>query len=242
MSVTWQPPDAAALPVMACNVERAVGAQAQNVAAGRTERAQFEQQVDDLLGQSVTYQVQAGDAGGNVGPWCEGSAIQLPETFLVFTECGPNVTIAGSVATKGKTADGWGRGAATIGGSLADGIHCWEVQDTGGQNRVMVSVCRAGVNIAIADVLHNTQNAWVMYSIDGALWGNGKSSTNAAGEFVTGGWLGMQLDLNAGTLAFFKNSSLHGPGHTGVARPVKRCVEISSADTRVTALPNVLFQ
>ena len=37
VSVTWQPPGAAALPVVAYRVERVVGAQAQKVAAGRME-------------------------------------------------------------------------------------------------------------------------------------------------------------------------------------------------------------
>ena len=240
VSVTWQPPDAAALPVVAYRVERAVGAQAQNVAAGRTERLQFEQQVDDLAGQSVTYRVQAEDAGGNVGPWCEGSAIQLPETFLAFTECGSNVTIAGSVATK-TGSKGRVNSVAVIGGSLTAGVHCWEVELTSGGNYIMVGVCRAGVDIANTNDLYTSNDAWFMYMYNGGLFGNGKSSADAAGAFATGDRLGMRLDLNAGTLSFFKNGSPHGPGHTGVAGPVKRCVEMYGADSSVTVLPNVSF-
>ena len=68
VSVTWQPPGAAALPVVAYRVERVVGAQAQKVTAGRTERVQFEQQVADLPGQLIAYRVQAEDAGTSVRP------------------------------------------------------------------------------------------------------------------------------------------------------------------------------
>ena len=79
----------------------------------------------------VTYRVQAEDAGDTLRPWCQGSAIQLPETFLAFTECGSGVTNAGSVATKTAGGTGWTNSAAVIGSSLTDGVHCWEVQVTG---------------------------------------------------------------------------------------------------------------
>jgi hypothetical protein len=69
--LTWEPPEASAVPVVASVVERAVGKRgAPYEPAGRTEGGRFEQRVDGLAGQSVVYRVRAEDRGGHLGPWC----------------------------------------------------------------------------------------------------------------------------------------------------------------------------
>ena len=69
--LTWEPPEASAVPVVASVVERAAGKRgAPYEAAGRTEGGRFEQRVDGLAGQSVVYRVRAEDQGGHLGPWC----------------------------------------------------------------------------------------------------------------------------------------------------------------------------
>ena len=60
--------------------------------------------------------------------------------------------------------------------------------------------------------------------------------------FEVGDRMGCRLDLGAGTLSFFKNGAPHGPGHTGVVGPVKRCVEIGAQGNSVTVCEGVSFQ
>ena len=54
--------------------------------------------------------------------------------------------------------------------------------------------------------------------------------------------IGCRLDLGVGTLAFFKNGAPHGPGHTGVVGPVKRCVEMHDQRDSVTVREGASFQ
>jgi hypothetical protein len=79
--LTWEPPEASPLRVVACVIERALGDGARYEAAGRTAAARFEQRVDDLAGRSVRYRVRAEDEGGNLGPWRESGGVELPEVF-----------------------------------------------------------------------------------------------------------------------------------------------------------------
>ena len=103
----------------------------------------------------------------------------------------------------------------------------------------MVGVCKSSVQPGGGTVnLFNTHDAWCLYANDGGLYGNGRSGSdrNKAGAFAQGDRVGCKLDLGAGTLAFYKNGVKHGPGHTGVAGPVKRCVELYHQNDRVTLL------
>ena len=75
----------------------------------------------------------------------------------------------------------------------------------------------------------------------------GGSGSDNAGAFAVGDRLGCRLDLGARTLSFFKNGAPHGPGHTGVVGPVKRCVEMYHTQATpytgdaVTVLSDVSF-
>ena len=50
--------------------------------------------------------------------------------------------------------------------------------------------------------LHTT--AWFMHAGTGSLWGNGKQFSNPAGGFNHGDRMGILLDLDDGSLRFFK--------------------------------------
>jgi hypothetical protein len=52
-----------------------------------------------------------------------------------------------------------------------------------------------------------------MYAYNGALYGNGKeNSDRVAWKFVEGDRLGVRVDLDKGSLRFFKNGVEHGLG------------------------------
>jgi hypothetical protein len=52
-----------------------------------------------------------------------------------------------------------------------------------------------------------------MSTANGALCGNGKFDDDIAGGIGTGDSVGMLLDLNGGSMLFFKNGVQHGPGY-----------------------------
>jgi hypothetical protein len=52
-----------------------------------------------------------------------------------------------------------------------------------------------------------------MYTAFGSLCGNGKSDDDKAGAYKQGDRVGVLVDLDDGSLLFFKNGLLHGPGY-----------------------------
>ena len=52
-----------------------------------------------------------------------------------------------------------------------------------------------------------------MTPADGDLFGNGKEESDAAGGFKLGDRMGFLLDLDDGSLRFFKNGVEHGSGY-----------------------------
>ena len=55
--------------------------------------------------------------------------------------------------------------------------------------------------------------AWLMEASGGGLFGNGKEDDDEAGDFKQGDRMGILLDLDDGSLRFFKNGVEHGPGY-----------------------------
>ena len=70
-----------------------------------------------------------------------------------------------------------------------------------------------------------------MYADDGALFGNGKYNSDEAGGFNEGDRMGILLDLDDGSLRFFKNGVEHGPGYPAgsVTGPVARAAHMCAA-------------
>ena len=80
-----------------------------------------------------------------------------------------------------------------------------------------------------------------MNAYDGALYGNGKYSNDRAGPYTQGYRVGVLLDLDDGSLRFFKNGTQHGPGYGAgsVTGPVVAAVQMYATVTAVRLLPNV---
>jgi hypothetical protein len=77
-------------------------------------------------------------------------------------------------------------------------------------------------------------------SVGGSLYGNGKQDDDGTGAYEQGDRVGMLLDLENGSLRFFKNGLAHGPGYPAgsVTGPVVAAVQIYSKDESVRLLPN----
>ena len=67
------------------------------------------------------------------------------------------------------------------------------------------------------------------------LYGNGKQGDDRAGRFDQGDRMGVLLDLDDGSLRFFKNGVEHGPGYPAgsVTGPVAAAVQMHYADGEI---------
>jgi hypothetical protein len=74
----------------------------------------------------------------------------------------------------------------------------------------------------------------------GALWGNGKQGDDTARPYKQGDRVGVLLDLDNGSLRFFKSGVEHGPGYPAgsVTGPVVAAVQMVAKDTSLRMLPN----
>jgi hypothetical protein len=83
-------------------------------------------------------------------------------------------------------------------------------------------------------------DGWFIFATNGALYGNCKFNTDAAGPYAQGDRVGVLLDLDNGSLRFFKNGVQHGPGFPAgsVTGPVVHAVQMFHKGTSVRMLPN----
>jgi hypothetical protein len=115
----------------------------------------------------------------------------------------------------------------TTGIELAEGKHYWEVElvseDFG---NTFVGISRPNLNPK--GDYYESDDAWFVYPFNGSLWGNGKEDDDEAGTYQKGDRVGVLLDLDDGSLRFFKNGVQHGPGYPAgsVTGPVVHAVQM----------------
>jgi hypothetical protein len=83
-------------------------------------------------------------------------------------------------------------------------------------------------------------DGWFIDAGSGALYGNGKLDDDEAGSYTQGDRVGLLLDLDNGSLRFFKNGVQHGPGYPAgsVTGPVVAAAQLYLKDHSVRLLPN----
>jgi hypothetical protein len=111
---------------------------------------------------------------------------------------------------------------------LTEGRHYWEVVSVSGW--VHVGVTRPNLDPTGDYTSRDCIDGWFMATKNGALYGNGKySSDSRAYSSRSGDRFGVLLDLNDGSILFFKNGVQHGPGYPAgsVVGPVVHAVQFS---------------
>jgi hypothetical protein len=83
-------------------------------------------------------------------------------------------------------------------------------------------------------------DGWFIHAFDGTLYGNGKWSDDRAGGYKQGDRVGVLLDLDNGSLRFFKNGVEHGSGYPAgsVTGPVVAAAQLYYQNASVRLLPN----
>ena len=101
------------------------------------------------------------------------------------------------------------------GDELTEGVHYIEVKLGGDLDHdLYVGIARPGLDTADGSdyAVKTCMDAWFMGCCDGSLYGNGKAESDEAGAYEVGDRVGMLIDLDEGSLQFFKNSVKNGPG------------------------------
>jgi len=158
----------------------------------------------------------------------------------VFTTASTHIAISddGTVATRGSGF--YNRAVGVTGGEvLVAGTgkkDYWEVTltaDPEGLSSVFIGVTRPGLDLEEPN--YGTDNAWYLNGEDGGLWGNGKFFSDQQGGIAVGDRIGVLLDWDAGSLRFYRNGQVYGPGFpSGVTGPLVRTVEMCRQGTVVT--------
>jgi hypothetical protein len=126
---------------------------------------------------------------------------------------------------------------AFSGEELREGVHYMEVVLGGDMEDLLVGIARPGLDTADGKKYHcgsayaSPTNPFVMlYGVwlHGSLCGNGKYDSDEAGAYAAGDKMGVLLDLDAGSVLFFKNGAKHGPGWAAgsVTGPVVLAVQM----------------
>jgi hypothetical protein len=129
----------------------------------------------------------------------------------------------------------------TTGTELTVGKHYWEVELLSENvSNIMIGISRPNLNPAGAYFGRECTESWFICVDDSSLWGNGKGGDDPAGEYKKGDRVGVLLDLDNGSLRFFKNGVQHGPGYAAgsVTGPVLAAVQMYNKDSSVRLLPN----
>jgi hypothetical protein len=158
--------------------------------------------------------------------------------WRTFAEDVVTLSEGGAVATQTKHGE-WSLTTTEI--ELTSGKHYWEVELLSENlNNIFIGISRPNLNPAGWYGESDCTDGWFIGAVYGALWGNGKVAHDEAGGYRQGDRVGMLLDLDNGSLRFFRNGVQRGPGYAAgsVTGPVVAAVQMASRGTIVRLLPN----
>jgi hypothetical protein len=213
----------------------------QGTAAGRQELYKVAERADGLAVREDDAEPELLDDASMLLGDGETVAMAVKESPLLWrTFPADHVTLSegGAVATHTWDHE---RSLTTTGIELTEGTHYWEVEllvKFGGGMHIGIS--RPNLDPAGYYYGSDCTDGWFMYAESGGLYGNGKYNGNAAGSYFQGERVGILLDLDNGSLRFFKNGVENGSGYPAgsVAGPVVAAVQLFRTDQSVRMLPD----
>jgi hypothetical protein len=164
-----------------------------------------------------------------------------PLAWRTFDESCVEVSEHGAVATSLL----FGSNLITSGCKLTAGRHYWEVEllSTPAQDcSIFVGVSRPDPKPHGNAETWSWNDRWFIAPYSGSLFGNGKSSSDAAGQYAQGDRVGVLVDLDEGSLRYFKNGVQHGPGYPAdVTGPIVHALLTNARDQRARLLPDAAW-
>jgi hypothetical protein len=129
----------------------------------------------------------------------------------------------------------------TSGTEITEGKHYWEVELLSERvHMIFIGISRPNLDPTRSYWRRQCTDGWFVFICDGSLYGNGTQGNDTPGPYKQGDRVGMLLDLDNGSLRFFKNGVQHGPGYPAgsVTGPVVAAVHMYYEDHSVRMLPN----
>jgi hypothetical protein len=161
----------------------------------------------------------------------------LPLVWRTFAVGSVTLSEDGAVATHALQCDS----LATTGIELTEGKHYWEVELLSeSMSTTFIGISRPNLNPSGYYTAGSSTTAWFINASYGGLFGNGKQCDDQAGPYKQGDRVGVLLDLDNGSLRFFKNGAEHGPGYAAgsVTGPAVHAVQMLAKDASVRLLPD----
>jgi hypothetical protein len=108
---------------------------------------------------------------------------------------------------------------------------------------IYVGISRPNLDPVGDYLLSDCTDGWFIEGNSGFFYGSGKYDDDQAGEYEHGDRVGVLLDLNNGSLLFFKNGVQHGSGYAAgsVTGPVVAAVELGGEGDNVRLHADVAF-
>jgi hypothetical protein len=147
----------------------------------------------------------------------------------------------GAMATQTTNVNCYEYTLTTTGTELTEGRHYWEVELLSeSMSCIFIGISRPNLDPKGVYFEKDCTDGWFISAYSGTLCGNGKYHDDTAGRYKQGDRVGVLLDLDNGSLRFFKNGVQHGPGYTAgsVTGPVVAAVQMGNKDSSVRLLPN----
>jgi hypothetical protein len=170
-----------------------------------------------------------------------------PLLWRTFPEDCVELSEGGAVATQFKDNEGANDYShITTGVELTEGRHYWEVELLSESSYIghsYVGVSRPNLDPEGNYIGSVCTDGWFIAAGGGTLCGNSKWHNDEAGSYEQGDRVGVLLDLNNGSLLFFKNGVQHGSGYPAgsVTGTVVAAVELGYENDAVRLYGNVAF-
>jgi hypothetical protein len=129
----------------------------------------------------------------------------------------------------------------TTGTEITAGKHYWEVELLSESvDVILIGISRPNLDPTGLYFDEDCTSGWFIRAYFGSLYGNGKQDDDKAGPYKQGDRVGVLLDLDNGSLRFFKNGVQHGSGYAAgsVTGTVVAAVQMCRMNTSVRLLPN----
>jgi hypothetical protein len=131
----------------------------------------------------------------------------------------------------------------TSGIELTEGKHYWEVELLSGVMGCYISlvgITRPNLDPTGQHFLVTCTDGWFIDNGNSGLYGNGKQNDDHAGRYEKGDRVGVLLNLDDGSLRFFKNGAPNGPGYPAgsVTGPVVAAVQMCNENESMRLLPD----
>jgi len=142
---------------------------------------------------------------------------------------GTNVTLSGGDLSVSISADGaWDAVRSTI--SKTSGKWYWEYTMTGTNAMSGILLSTA----TLSSFLGADANGWGYYDLNGNKYTNGASVAYGA-TYTTGDVIGVALDMDSGTVVFYKNNTSQGTAYTGLSGAMFAAMSGSNISAKLTA-------